>query len=126
MKQYTWETEQYADIWRSGVFDSVAGCLKEAKEDFGLALGTAIYVGEVTPFVPRIYATDVLDRLEDNASDECGEIGEEYEAYDRKEDTAILNELSQKLTKVLTNWLRKYGKYPNFYTVSNVKKYEIK
>lgn len=124
--KYTWETSE-TDIWRHDIFDTVEDCILDAKENYCIESGTEIVVGEVVPWEPYVFAGNILENLEENAYDECGEVAEDWYAYDYKseEGRKSLDELSDKLTEIVKQWLKDNGTYPWFYRIENVKVVEV-
>lgn len=123
--KYTWETDE-TDIWRHDVFDTVEDCILDAKENYCIETGTEIVVGEVVPWEPYVDAFDILNELQFQAYDECGEITENWYSYDCKKDKEKVQQLSEKLTEIVKLWLKENGTYPNFYTIENVQVVEVK
>ena len=123
--KYTWETDE-TDIWRHDVFDTVEDCILDAKENYCIETGTEIVVGEVVPWEPYVDAFDILNELQFQAYNECGEITENWYSYDCKKDKEKIQQLSEKLTEIVKLWLKENGTYPNFYTIENVQVVEVK
>lgn len=123
--KYTWETDE-TDIWRHDVFDTVEDCILDAKENYCIETGTEIVVGEVVPWEPYVDAFDILNELQFQAYDECGEITENWYSYDCKKDKEKVQQLSEKLTEIVKLWLKENDTYPNFYTIENVKVVDVK
>lgn len=124
--KYTWETSE-ADIWRHDVFDTVDDCIADAKENYCIETGTEIVVGEVVHWEPYVDANSVLERLEEDAYEECGEVAEDWYAYDYKseEGRKSLDKLSDRLTEIVGQWLKGNGTYPTFYMIKNVEVVEV-
>lgn len=133
MQQYTWSFDGDAEIWENENYDTIEECLEDAREAIiedrrinGEFFDDPeyVYVGEVKDFVPSVDALSVLERLEDQASDELGFIGQDWDAYDytMKEE---IQELEDAFTSVLHDWLRKHGRYPNMWSVDNIKQHQL-
>ena len=124
--KYTWEYEE-TDIWQHDLFDTIEDCILDAKENYLIEPETEIVVGEVVPWEPYVFANSVLERLEEYAYEECGEVAEDWYAYDYKseEGRKSLDELSDKLTEIVKQWLKDNGTYPWFYRIENVKVVEV-
>lgn len=125
--KYTWEFDGNAELWGNATFDTIQECIEDAKQtvkDNEEDSPDTVYIGETNAFVPSIDGETVLDQLSEDAADFAGEVGADWDAYDRhKRDE--LEELSDALTSVLTEWLKKYGRIPNFYSIENVKPYQL-
>ena len=125
---YTWEFDGTADIWRNGEFDTIEGCIKEAKECYNAKPSDIIYVGETKHWEPFINATYVLEQLETDAFEECGKIAEDWCAYNfvNWANAAEIDKLSEQLTEIVRQWLKDNNNYPNFYKIVNVEEIKIK
>lgn len=123
--KYTWEYEE-TDIWRHDLFDTIEDCILDAKENYLIDPGTEIVVGEAVLWEPYVWAGDILDRLEEDAYEECGEVAEDWYAYNYRKHENKLDELSDKLTEIIMHWLKDNGTYPDFYRIENVCVVEVK
>lgn len=125
--KYTWEYEE-TDIWQHDLFDTVENCILDVKENYLVEPGTEIVVGEAVLWEPYVSAINILESLEENACEEVGEVAENWYAYDYKseEGRKSLDELSDKLTEIVKQWLKDNGTYPDFYEIENVKTVEVK
>lgn len=124
--KYTWEYNDDTELWYNDLFDTVEDCIADARDNYMVEIGETIAVGEVVPYEPYIMADDVLDKLEEDAYEECGEVAEDWNAYSWKDDKESLDELSNKLTEIVRQWLKDNGTYPYFYKIENVKTVEVK
>jgi hypothetical protein len=123
-KQYTWEFDKYTEVWKNGNFDSIEECVQDAKDHYGDDW-YLIYIGEVVPYSVSVDSTDVLERLEERAFYEVGDAAEGWDAFDPKK-TDETNELSEKLTSIVSEWLEKYGHKPQFDRIENVQEYKLR
>lgn len=121
-KEYTWNFNKDAELWNNGIFATVDDCVEDAKDY--MTTESVVYVGEVVPFVPTTDCTDILDRMEEDAFDHCGEVAELWEPYDYKKKYEI-DELDKKLTEVILEWLKKYGREPHIYNIQKIKEYSL-
>lgn len=126
MPEYTWNFDDGEEYWRNDVYESVEKCIEEAitylKENNDEY--ESIYVGQTIPFLPHVDAEQVLESIQEDAWEEVGELGEEWNAYDYKKKNEI-DELSEALTKVVHEWMKKYGYYPSMFTIRNIKNYPL-
>ncbi len=78
-----------------------------------------IFIAECERYTFTVDGSAVIDNLEEQAFDECGECSESWEpsAFKKAEDWAALDE---QLTKVVTDWLEKHDDMPTFYRVINI------
>lgn len=130
MNKYAWDFDIDSEFWNNGTFDSVEECIEDAIQYLTTAIDDSdeypklVYIGNVREFVPKIGALHILERLEEQAQEECGEIGEDWDAYHYDEKERIA-ELEDALNKVVIDWLTKYNRMPNFYTVENIMEYPL-
>lgn len=124
--KYTWEYNDDTELWYNDLFDTVEDCIADARDNYMVEIGETIAVGEVVPYEPYVMADNILDELEEDAYEECGEVAEDWNAYSWKDDKESLDELSNKLTEIVRQWLKDNGTYPYFYKIENVKTVEVK
>ena len=124
--KYTWEYGE-TDIWQHDLFDTIEDCILDAKENYLVESGTEIVVGEAVFWEPYVSADLILEQLAEDAYEECGEVAEDWNAYDYKseEGRKSLDELSDKLTEIVKQWLKDNGTYPEFYMIKNVRVVEV-
>ena len=126
MNKYYWSFDGDAELWNNSA-NSVEDCIFQANTENGYDgyEHETVYIGESVPFVPTVDAESVLEQIQADACEFAGEIGEEWNAYNYKKMDEIA-ELNDALTKVVHDWMRKYGYYPNFSQVNNIKPYPLK
>lgn len=126
MDKYSWSFDGDAALWRNSA-DSIKDCISEAETENGYDgyENETVYIGANVPFIPTVDAESILDQIQEDAGEFAGEIGCEWDAYSYKKMDEI-TELNDALTKVVHDWMRKYGYYPNFYQVNNIKPYPLK
>ena len=124
--KYIWEYDE-TDIWKHDLFDTVEDCILDAKENYLIESGTEIVVGEAVLWEPYVSAELILEQLQEDAYEECGEVAEDWYAYDHKskEGRKSLDELSDKITEIVKQWLKDNGTYPDFYMIKNVRVVEV-
>lgn len=126
MAKYTWEYNDNVEMWMHDEFDTIEYCIEDAKENYDVEVGDTIVVGEVVPYEVSVFAGHVLEDLEQNAYEECGEAAEDWETFNYKEDRDKLDELSDQLTEVVKAWLKKYNRMHDFYKIENIEIVEVK
>jgi len=131
--KYTWEFDKDEEFWRNATFDTIEECIQEAKKVMQ-AYGeehSVIYIGETEVFEPYVFGTDVMERIEEQAFEECGEAAEgwgiwnEIRSKGEAESKAAWEELSDKLTEAVNHWLKKYNLVPNFYKIVNIREVPV-
>ena len=124
MDKYYWSFDKHAEMWyESG--ESVEDCIKQARE-MNDADYKVVYIGESVPFVPseHLNVDVLLDDLEEQAYEFAGEAAEDWRTYEYKK-RAEMEELTTAVSKVVEDWLRKYGRYPTFCCIENVAEYSL-
>ena len=113
-------------LWLNETFGTIEECIQDAKQferEDGKRIGL-IHIGETEEFVPRANVGMILDEIEGEAINQCGEAGIywiEGDLLDKKH----REELQEEIDKAIHAWLRKHGRYPKIYAVKNIKKYDI-
>lgn len=115
MKKYTWNKDREQEVWMHDIFDTVEECMEDAKEH-GYVVGETIAVGEVQRFGVYVNAESVLDMLQADAYDECGESSDDW--IDCRGHN--LDALSDKLTECVNEWLKETNQEPTFYSIHSV------
>lgn len=108
MKQYSWEFNEDDELWGKDTYDTVEECIEAAKAENKLDGNrhTWVFVGRNIDFVPYVDAENVLEAIQEQAAEECGQIGHDWYAYDHKKQNE-LEELNESLSKVVIEWLEK-------------------
>lgn len=125
MEKYSWNFDKDAERWYNDPHDTVEECLVAAREAESAEEEPRIcvYIGENVAFVPTVDSETVLEQIACEAFDFC-ELAEDWDIYDRKKQDE-LKELSEQLTSVVQDWLKKHGREPSFWRVENVKRYPL-
>ena len=130
MEKYSWDFDNDAEFWNNDPHDTVEECVEaaivaiSAGEHGCEEMPTAIYIGENKEFIPDVDGFQVLEALVEQASEQCGELGGDWDAYDWHKREEVY-ELEEELNKVVIAWLTKYNRMPNFYSVENIKEYPL-
>ena len=130
MEKYSWDFDEDAEIWHNEPYDKIDDCIVVAKEavidgDYQTdEPPTVVYIGENIPFIPTVDVERMLENVEEQACDYVA-IGGDWQAYNYKQKEE-LQELENSMNNVLHAWLKKYGYYPNFYSIEKIKEYSLK
>lgn len=118
--QYTWN-EYNNEYWQNDIFESIEECIKDAKE---VGIDDAIFIGEVEPYEINVDADRVLEDLEQDASNECGEAADSWcPSYDIER--TEIDHLSAKLTNIVRAWLKQQNYLPHFYNIINIREVDV-
>lgn len=119
-KEYTWETSEDKELWQHDTFETVEDCVEDYLENYaGESPQDVIFVGECERYTFSVDGSGVIENLEVQAYDECGECAESWEPSSGV-NLKDWNELDEQLTKVVTDWLEKRNDMPGFYKVVNI------
>jgi len=123
---YTWEVSENTEIWGHDVFDTIEECIKDYLENYADENpNESIFVGEVRAYTVDVNGSSVIDNLEEQAYDECGEVAENWYPSSIK-GIEKWDELDKQLTDVVTKWLEKHNCLPDFYNIINVREVTVR
>lgn len=115
-KQYSWNEDASDEIWSHGIFDSIEECIKDAIDE-GHSPGDEIAVGICEPYVPRIDADNLLDRVSEEAYEEVGDVAEGWPEFERRKGYKHVDKLQEAIDKVFNEWLVETHQVPSFYHI---------
>ncbi|KAF5039609.1 hypothetical protein DSECCO2_542090 [anaerobic digester metagenome] len=125
-KEYTWEITKDKEVWEHGYFESVEKCVEDYLKNYaGDSPQGTIYVAECERYIFSVDGSAVIDNLEGQAYDECGECSEGWEPSSGIGSESWA-ELDEQLTKVVCDWLKKHNDMPDFYSIVNVKEVSVR
>lgn len=116
-KLYTWSYSENDELWQHDIFDSIEDCIADAKENYNINSEDTIAVGKVEPYVVSVDAETILENIEENAYEECGDAAENWIDYKKES----IERLSVQLTECVNKWLKETGNEPHFYKIIGVK-----
>ena len=97
----------------------VLGHLYEEWED----IPSTFAIGQLRRPSLRIYADSLIENLQEQSDERCGESSETFLDDVTKEQE---KDLEEKLNAVLNEWLTKYNHQPTFYYLDNIEKVQLK
>lgn len=112
---YSWNGDNDSEVWGNGKFYSIEECIENAKEE-GYRAGETIYIGRCVDFEACVDAGDVIERLQEEAYEHCGEVSDGW--IDWKNDD--VNVLSERLTSCVNEWLKETDQEPSFYHITDI------
>jgi hypothetical protein len=114
-EKYAWSRQSDDEIWQGGPCKTVKECVEEAIAD-GYDLSDTFAVGLIEPYSIDIdFADLIIERLQEDAYDEVGEVTEGWLDYVKRDD---LTRLDDSLKQVINNWLKDVAEEPTFYTIA--------
>lgn len=126
--KYNWSFDGEAEVWWD-CGASIEDCIDQAREENTTDRGgeyKTVFIGERVPFdiAENLNVEALLESLEEEAYEFCGDAASGWEPYDYKK-PAEINELRQAVAMVVIGWLEKYGRSPRFCAIENVAEYDL-
>lgn len=123
---YSWSRNKDDELWTNGTFETINDCIQEAVSGYEYQSGDTIAVGVVALFEPFVDIDCILERLEENAYEECGEAAESWYISGRGDKNAeAWDELQDGVNKLVLKYLEKIGEKPGFYRIEDIRVVEI-
>lgn len=123
---YTWSENKEDEWWNKGEFDTEKECVQEAIQRYGFKPGDTVAIGTVYPYKPHPDIDSLLERLEEDAYEACGEAAESWNISTQKGREKEQEELYRGVEKLVNEYLEKIGEKPGFYKVDNIHTVDIK
>lgn len=123
MNKYFWNFDKHEEVWYNSC-PTIEDCIEEAKwekEDREIA-ENHVFIGDVEPYKPFIDVEYLIDDIQEQAYEECGECCEGWLDGLKKEQKKILEE---RLNKVLIDWLEETNNSPTFGKFMKISKYNL-
>ena len=125
MNRYTWNYNETDELWLHDIFDTIEDCILDAKENYDVKSDETIAVGVIYPYIPKTDIDILLERLEEDAYEECGEAAESWYISTRKGHEKEFDELQEKVDLLVTEYLEKIGEKPYFYKIDDVRTIKV-
>ncbi|WP_413581068.1 hypothetical protein [Bdellovibrio sp. HCB288] len=98
--------------------EAILTCIRENDCE----VGDLVHVGTKGEFKPRVSASMVIDQIQENAFERCGDSADDYLHGVSKE---AKERLSIALTKVFTEWANEEYGAPHFWPIDNCENIEV-
>lgn len=117
-KTYSLNNEEYR-------FGSVHDAIDDAVSDGQVQQGdlVTVYEGEPVPATVKIRSCWLIEQMQEQVYEECGEFGEGFLEDVTSEQEA---ELQTGLDSLIENWLDAHNLHPTCYTVTNISEHKYK
>lgn len=116
---YTWSKHEDDGVWTNATFGTEAECIRDAAES---GESGVIYIGECTdPYSPCPDVDSMLERLEEDAYEEYGEVTEGWQPLDTKNHEAEYERLVAAVTDAVNTYLAETNQTPDFYHIRNIR-----
>lgn len=116
----TWSYNKTDEIWQHDEFATVEECIVDAKENYGMKQGEQIVIGTVYPYIVCVDVDSMLERIEENAYEEYGDVAEDWEISSRKYHEKETDELQEKVNLLVDEYLDKIQERPTFTKIDNI------
>lgn len=123
---YTWSENKDDEWWNKDEFDTEKECVEDATQGYGFKPGDTIAIGRIYTYEPHPDIYTLLDRMEEDAYEECGEAAESWNISDRSGREKEYNELYQGVEELVNEYLDKIGEKPGFFRVDSIHTVDIK
>lgn len=118
---YTWNKYENDDIWMNALFDTEEECISDAI-GCEMKTGDTIYIGTAIQYEPYVDVDGLLEHMEYYAYDACGEVADDWDVSTRKGRETEYDELCEKVTAAVNEYLKKIGMVPDFYYIEDLHK----
>lgn len=119
---YIWNENEHDEIWYLDIFETEEECVEDAIKNYNMMPGETIFIGKIYEYVPYPDVDIMLERMENDAYEECGDVTDWWEISNRKYNPEAFDELCEKVNTAVDEYLKKIGMMPNFYKIKDVHK----
>lgn len=116
----TWNYSKHDELWQHDEFVTKEGCIEDAKKNYDMKLGDTIVIGTIYPYVVCADVESLLERLEDDAYEECGEAAEDWDISSRKHYDKEMDKLQDEVTECINRYLLSIKEVPSFYKIDDI------
>lgn len=120
MNKYIWNENENDEYWYHDQFETIEECIEDAIVNYDLRPGDVIYVGETYPWNPTPDVANMLEDMEIDAYEECGECAENWDITPTKKNMEAYIELCDRINLALNEYLKKIGEVPKFFKIENI------
>lgn len=126
-KKYAWQLERDSDYTSATAFDSIEECIADAQDYFAEenVKIKSITIQELEPYEISVDAEGVLEGIWDAAEYEAGDNVDDWLDSSTAYTTEQLNDLSERLTGVVSTWLKETHNEPCFFRIIGEKEIQI-
>ena len=117
---YIWNEYENDEIWYHDMFETEEECIADAIENYDIGLGETIAIGRVYEYVPYPDVDRMLEQMEEDAYEECGDVAYDWDVSIRKGNEEAYDELCADVANAVNKYLKKIGMTPNFHKITDV------
>lgn len=122
----TWNYSKNDELWQHDQFETEEECTLDAKLNYDMKSGDEIAIGTVYPYVVCADVESLLERLEEDAYEECGEAAEDWDISSRKHYDKEMDKLQEEVTECINKYLLSIKEVPSFYKIDDIYTITIK
>lgn len=116
----TWNYDENDELWQHDNFETEEECVMDAKENYCVRVGKTIAIGTVNPYVVNVDIESVLEQIEEDAYEECGEVANDWIISNRKSYGNEMDNLQEKVTELVNIYLEKIIEKPTFTKIDSI------
>lgn len=121
IKIYSWSENATDELWWNNTFETVEECIEDAKSEWNRKkTGDEIAIGTIVPYVVSADVDCMLEQLEQDAYEECGDAAYDWNISSRKGHEKEFDELQEKVTVLVNEYLEKIGEKPSFCKIEDI------
>ena len=126
-KKYAWQLEHDSDYTSATAFDSIEECIADAQDYFAEenVKIKSITVQELEPYEISVDAENVLEDIWENAEADVGDCIDDWLDSRTAYTTEQLDDLSERLTGVVSTWLKETHNEPDFFRITGEKEISV-
>lgn len=119
-KMLSWSYNEGDELWQHDMFLTAEECMADAKENYGRKAGETIAIGTVYPYIVSADVDDILEYIEQDAYETCGEAAENWDISSRKIFDKEMDELQSRVAECVNDYLAVIGEKPSFYKIDDI------
>ena len=116
----TWNYKETDELWQRDQFKTEEGCILDAKGNYGMKTGYTIAIGTVYPYTVSADVDVLLEQLEQDAYEECGEAAENWDISSRIHYDEQIDKLHFEVTECVERYLSSINEVPSFYRIDDI------
>lgn len=116
----TWNYKETDELWGHDQYKTEEECILDAKENYGVESGDSVAIGTVYPYTVSADIDSLLEQLEQDAYEECGEAAEDWNISDSKHYGKEMDKLQAEVTECINRYLLSIKEVPSFYKIDDI------
>jgi len=116
----TWNYKETDELWGHDQYKTEEECILDAKENYGVESGDSVAIGTVYPYTASVDVDSLLEQLEQDAYEECGDAAEYWDISSRKHYDEQIDILHFAITECVEKYLASINEIPSFYRIDDI------